>query len=73
MTVKVSPKYQVVIPESVRQQTGIKPGMEVNVLVKSGVIYVIPTKSIEEVAKALAGKFSPEDLKEFREKADRKL
>ena len=73
MTVKVSPKYQVVIPEEIRKQANIFPGMEMNVISKSGVIYVIPVKSLEEAAKKLQGKFKPSDMTPFREKKDRKL
>lgn len=73
MTVKVSPKYQVVIPEEIRRSAGIKVGMEVNVLSKSGVVYIVPVKSIEEVSRRLEGKFSPSELKNYREKKDRKV
>lgn len=73
MTVKVSQKYQVVIPEEIRKQASIFPGMEVNIIAKSGVIYIIPIASLEQTAKKLAGRFSPSDIKDFREKKDRKL
>lgn len=73
MVVKVSPKYQVVIPEDVRKAAGIKPGAEVNVFSKGGVVYVVPLKSLEEVSQGLAGKFSEKDLKTIREKKDRNL
>jgi len=73
MTVKVSPKYQVVIPQEVRKAAGIKPGMEVNVLSKGGVVYVVPVRSLEEVANRIGRRFSKEDLKDYREKKDRKV
>ncbi len=73
MSVKVSPKYQVVIPEEVRKSAGIKPGMQVSVLHKGGIIYIVPIKSIEEIADSLAKKFSSSDLKNIREKKDRKI
>ena len=73
MTVKVSPKYQVVIPEEVRRAAGIKAGMEVTVLSKSGIVYVVPVSTIEDVARRLEGRFSASDLKSYREKKDRKL
>jgi AbrB family looped-hinge helix DNA binding protein len=73
MTVKVSPKYQVVIPEEVRRQANIKAGMEVTVLSKGGIVYVVPVRSLEDVARSLQGKFSPSDLKNLREKKDREL
>lgn len=73
MSVKVSPKYQVVIPEQVRRAAGITSGMEVNVLSKGGVVYVVPVRSIKEVARSLKGKLSGADLKNYREKKDRKF
>ncbi len=37
-TVKVSPKYQVVIPKKVREQLQLKPGVELHVYVLDGTI-----------------------------------
>lgn len=48
-TVKVSPKYQIVIPQDVRERIELKPGQEVVVLEKDGVIHVIPQKPIKEM------------------------
>lgn len=73
MTVKVSPKYQVVIPEEVRASLGIRPGMPVNVIAKGGVAYIVPVRSLEEIQEAFRGKFSRTDLKDIREKKDRKV
>lgn len=47
-TVTVSTKYQVVIPKSVREQMGIKPGQRVQVIPYMGRIELIPLKSIKE-------------------------
>jgi len=71
MTVKVSPKFQVVIPEAVRKQAHIKAGMEVTVLSKGGIVYVVPLRTIDDVAQSLKGKFTINDLKNIREKEDR--
>ena len=47
-TVKVSPKYQVVIPQRVRETLEISPGQEVEVLAHDNRIEIIPIKpSIE--------------------------
>lgn len=73
MTVKVSPKYQVVIPEEVRKSLNIKPGMQVSVIAKGGIAYLVPVRSIKEVQQKFEGKFSSKDLKDLREKKDRKL
>jgi len=48
-TVKVSPKYQIVIPEDVRERIELKPGQDVVVIEKDGVIHVIPLKPIKEM------------------------
>jgi len=71
VTVKVSPKYQVVIPEEVRRQAHIKAGMEVTVLTKGGIVYVVPLRKMEDIARSLHGKFTASDLKNMREKEDR--
>ena len=41
-TVKVSSKYQVVIPKEVREQMDLKPGQEFHVLWMNGAIEFIP-------------------------------
>lgn len=54
-TVKVSPKYQVVIPKEVREAMGIKPGQEVAILRYGGRIELIPTAPIREMRGLLRG------------------
>lgn len=39
--VTVSPKYQVVIPQEVRERVGIRPGERMMVMEKDNVIYLI--------------------------------
>ena len=41
-TVKVSPKYQVVIPRKVREQLGIRPGQRVQVFLYGDRIEFVP-------------------------------
>jgi AbrB family looped-hinge helix DNA binding protein len=43
--VTVSPKYQVVIPLSVRESAGIKPGEKMMVVNLGGVIRLMPIKA----------------------------
>lgn len=45
-TVTVSSKYQVVIPERVRQENRIHPGDRMAVLVKHGVVHLVPVRSL---------------------------
>lgn len=46
MNVKVSPKFQVVIPKEIRSALGICPGMEVSVFQYLNRIEYIPIKPI---------------------------
>ncbi len=68
MSVKVSPKYQVVIPEDVRDSLGIKPGMQVEVIAKGKVAYIVPIRSLKELQRELRDKL---DAAELRDKKDR--
>ncbi|MCX6105882.1 MAG: AbrB/MazE/SpoVT family DNA-binding domain-containing protein [Proteobacteria bacterium] len=70
MSVKVSPKFQVVIPEAVRVAIGITPGSRMEVIAKGKVAYLVPVPDGAELQAALAGKL---DLIKVRDKKDRKL
>ena len=48
-TVKVSPKFQVVIPKEVRESMGIEPGQELAMLVYEGRIVLLPILPMEEL------------------------
>jgi AbrB family looped-hinge helix DNA binding protein len=47
--VKVSPKFQVVIPKKIREQLQLKPGVELHVYVLDGVIRLSPPRSIKDL------------------------
>ena len=53
--VKISPKYQVVIPREVREALQLKPGQRVQVLAYGNRIELIPEKSIPEMRGFLKG------------------
>ncbi len=53
--VKVSPKYQVVIPFSIRETLGIYPGEKVHVLQYKNRIEYIPERSIKSMRGFLKG------------------
>lgn len=68
MTVKVSSKYQVVIPEEVRTALGLKAGSKVEVIAKGKVAYLVPVPSLEAVKQSLKGRL---DQVRIRDKKDR--
>jgi AbrB family looped-hinge helix DNA binding protein len=53
--VKISPKYQVVIPKRVREEMEIKPGEEVQVLSFDDRIELILVRKIQEMRGYLEG------------------
>ena len=73
MSVKVSPKYQVVIPEEVRKALHLTPGMAVDVIAKGGIAYIVPVRSMKTLSERYAPYFGAEDRKSIRDKKDRKL
>jgi AbrB family looped-hinge helix DNA binding protein len=54
-TTTISPKYQVVIPKDVREKLQLKSGQKMTVVVKGGVVYLIPEKPIESFKGFLKG------------------
>ena len=54
-TVKVSPKYQVVIPRAIRKVLGIRPGQRVQVVQYENRIELIPIKPIRKTRGFLQG------------------
>ena len=53
--VKVSSKFQVVIPKSVRQSVGIQPGQRLQVVPYGDRIELVPVRDISEMRGFLAG------------------
>lgn len=66
-TTTISPKYQVVIPKDVREKLRLKSGQKMTVLVKGGVVYMIPEKPLESFKGFLKGM----NIKGIREDKDR--
>ena len=48
-TVKVSPKFQVVIPKEIRKDLKLKPGERLVIMEKGGTIHLIPVGKIKEL------------------------
>ena len=61
-TVKVSPKFQVVIPKRVREELQLKPGQELNVYILDGTIRFSKPRSIRDLRGIAKGmKWKDED------------
>jgi len=54
-TVKVSPKYQVVIPKEIRESLGIRAGQRVQVLLYEDRVEFVPLKPIKQMRGFLKG------------------
>jgi AbrB family looped-hinge helix DNA binding protein len=54
-SVTVSPKFQVVIPQKVREMLGVKAGQKMTVLAYDNRIVLIPTRPIQEARGSLKG------------------
>jgi AbrB family looped-hinge helix DNA binding protein len=66
-SVTVSPKFQVVIPQKVREMLGVKAGQKMTVLAYDNRIVLIPTRPIQEARGSLKGM----DTNLERDEADR--
>jgi len=49
-TVKLSPKFQVVIPKSVREELKLSPGQELQIYILDGTIRIHRPRSIRDLA-----------------------
>jgi len=66
-TTTISSKYQVVIPKEVREKLHLKSGQKMTVVVKGGVVYLIPEKPIESFKGFLKG-MNTKDIRENKER-----
>ncbi|MDG6898226.1 MAG: AbrB/MazE/SpoVT family DNA-binding domain-containing protein [Nitrososphaerota archaeon] len=65
--VKVSSKYQVVIPEKIRREANISPGDRMMVIVKHGVLQYIPVRALKDTRGMVRGL----SVRDLREETDR--
>jgi len=66
--VKVSPKFQVVIPRALREELSIEPGQQLLMYALDGSLHLVPARSIRElrgIAKGMRWK------EEYRERSER--
>jgi looped-hinge helix DNA binding domain, AbrB family len=54
-SVTVSPKYQVVIPKTVRESLNLRPGQKMQVIEYAGRVELIPERDIKELRGFLKG------------------
>ena len=54
-TVTISPKYQVVIPQRIREALGLKPGQKVRVIQYEGRVEFVPVMGAREARGFLRG------------------
>jgi AbrB family looped-hinge helix DNA binding protein len=54
-SVTVSPKYQVVIPKTVRDALNLRPGQKMQVIEYAGRVELIPERDIKELRGFLKG------------------
>ena len=67
-TVKVSPKFQVVLPKKVRKGLKLEPGQELNIYVLDGTIRLHPPRNTKELRGAAKGMKWKDD---YRDHSDR--
>ena len=65
-SVTVSPKYQVVIPKTIREALNVRPGQKMQVVEYAGRIELIPERDIKELRGFLKGIHT-----EFKREEDR--
>jgi len=53
--VTVSPKYQVVIPQKIREQMRVKPGQKMHVIAYDNMVVFIPVRPINQARGTLKG------------------
>jgi AbrB family looped-hinge helix DNA binding protein len=63
----ISPKFQIVIPKEIREEVPLKSGQVVQILVKNGVITLVPDRPLSSLRGFLKGMSTTG----FREKEDR--
>ena len=70
-TVRVSSKYQIVIPREVRRVLGIRKGQTVSVIPVGGVIEVVPDRDLSTLEGAYP-QISLSDVRDESERAERR-
>ena len=67
-TVKVSPKFQVVIPKRIRETLQLKPGQELQMYVLEGSIHLHRPRNLKELRGAAKGMKWKDDYRDHSER-----
>jgi AbrB family looped-hinge helix DNA binding protein len=66
--VKVSPKFQVVIPKALREELKIEPGQELLIFALDGALRLVPHRSIKELRGIAKGMRWKDEVREHSER-----
>lgn len=66
--VKVSPKFQVVIPKAIREELKLEPGQELLVYVLDGALRLVPQRSVKELRGIAKGMRWKDEFREYSER-----
>ena len=66
-TVTISPKFQVVIPKSIREQLKLVPGQKIQAMAYDGRVVLLPVRPANELRGVLRGL----DTRVMRDESDR--
>lgn len=67
LSVTISPKYQVVIPRTIRRHMGLKPGQKMQIIEYGQRIELIPETNLADLRGVLKGI----NITDYREKEDK--
>lgn len=65
-SVTVSPRYQLLIPEGVRQEIHIRPGDRMAAIVKHGILCYVPLRPFDQT-KGMTPGLNTQDLRDRRD------
>jgi AbrB family looped-hinge helix DNA binding protein len=67
-TVRVSPKFQVVIPKALREELNIEPGQELLMFALEGSLRMVPRRSVKELRGIAKGLRWKDDYRDHTER-----
>jgi len=65
-TVRLSSRFQIVVPRGARERLGLRPGMRFTVLDKGGVLFLVPERPLRGY-RGVARGASPKGLKDKKD------